>query len=293
MKKLTKKLLLSAITLGLALVTLTTTTFAWYTSSQTASAGNGSAETSSSTNDSSLMISIDGGSTYKRSVNLPTTYLNLIPLQYDATLNEGAGGFKELDNTAAADSEGKYYKFTLHFKTTSNDSANVYISKFDLKNTIQTTGGLTAYDNLVGSNNDEDGIPNADKYAVDVVSALDIVINQTKYNLSSSKFDGIAPLVPKGFDITGGTEVPNSNAYYDAFMGAGSNTKAAAEIYHTGVTDLTTSTIIGTIPEGVDSSVAVTFYIYLNGYDAYCFDACKGQSFTIDLEFTTIAPSAE
>ena len=31
--KLTKKLLLSALSLGLAVVTLTTTTYAWYTSS--------------------------------------------------------------------------------------------------------------------------------------------------------------------------------------------------------------------------------------------------------------------
>ena len=38
--------------------------------------------------------------------------------------------------------------------------------------------------------------------------------------------------------------------------------------------------------------LAVTFYFYLNGEDVYCFDACKGQTFEISLEFTTVAKSA-
>ena len=31
----------------------------------------------------------------------------------------------------------------------------------------------------------------------------------------------------------------------------------------------------------------VTFIVFLNGWDAYCFDACKGQSFNVSLGFTT------
>ena len=33
--------------------------------------------------------------------------------------------------------------------------------------------------------------------------------------------------------------------------------------------------------------ITVDFYIYLDGWDTYCYDACKGQEFQLDLEFTS------
>ena len=38
--------------------------------------------------------------------------------------------------------------------------------------------------------------------------------------------------------------------------------------------------------------VSVTYVIYLNGWDEYCFDACRGQSFSVAVEFSTEAPKA-
>ena len=32
---------------------------------------------------------------------------------------------------------------------------------------------------------------------------------------------------------------------------------------------------------------AVRFDVFLNGWDEYCYDACKGQNFTITLGFTS------
>ena len=42
---------------------------------------------------------------------------------------------------------------------------------------------------------------------------------------------------------------------------------------------------IGVIPK--DGVLEVTFVIYLNGWDAYCFDACRGQSFNVEIDFTS------
>lgn len=44
----------------------------------------------------------------------------------------------------------------------------------------------------------------------------------------------------------------------------------------------------GSDDDDVASSVLkVTFIIYLDGWDLACFDACQGQSFTLDMEFTS------
>ena len=37
---------------------------------------------------------------------------------------------------------------------------------------------------------------------------------------------------------------------------------------------------------GYSPILMVTYTIYLDGWDAYCFDACQGQTFTLDMEFT-------
>ena len=112
--KLTKKLLLSALSLGLAVVTLTTTTYAWYTSN-TDVAASGSGSTSGTTNDKSLLISANGNE-YGPSV----TFINqvdggILPLQFDGT-DFHAYGSSDPSSTG-------FIKFTLHFKISEANSA--------------------------------------------------------------------------------------------------------------------------------------------------------------------------
>lgn len=279
MSKLTKKLLLSALALGLAVVTLTTTTFAWYTSSTTASATKGSASTSGSTADSSLMISKDG-STFGTSVELDSVETSLIPVQWAST------EFQTKDGDGV--NTNNYYEFTLYFKATSDVAVPVYISDLAIKNAKASITDLTAYDNLVSSSVSTDGLPNDSKYAVDVVSALDMVVSAGKKGADASTFTttsykldktGLAPL---GF---GSSETPNANAYYDTFMEA--DTASEASTYNGALIGLARNTVIGTIEAG--QILQVTFRIYLNGWDANCFDACRGQSFSVGLTFSSSA----
>lgn len=271
MSKLTKKLLLSALALGLAVVTLTTTTFAWYTSSTTAAASSGEAGTSSQTSDSSLLISDAADGVYGTSVNLPKDGLAMIPLQFKD------GKFVDKEGKDPANNDA-YYEFKLYFKTTSYDSATVYLKSITLKNSAADLEALPDYDNLLSSGNRVDGTPALDKYSVDIVSALDMVITTngtpTSYNLGQSGFGH------KGFN----SATPNGNVYYDKFMGT--STSSDANTYN-GALKSIDHVSIGEVGEGVDAVLEVTFAIYLNGWDNNCFDACKGQSFTVNLEFTT------
>ena len=148
MKKLTKKLLLSAITLGLALVTLTTTTFAWYTSSTTATVAGGSS-TSGTTSDSTLLISKDYDSsnpetaTWGKSVSFDSLGTSLIPVQWDAT----KGKFTYLEGGDAANTD--YYQFTIYFKTSKTFTTGATSIPVYLKSLTLTNGGaLPQYDNL-------------------------------------------------------------------------------------------------------------------------------------------------
>lgn len=292
MSKLTRKLFLSAIALGLAVVTLTTTTFAWYTSSTQAQASNGSASTSGTTADSSLLISADG-STFNSTATIAQKGVDLVPLQYDATNNY----FKQLKATEEYKVDGKaagIYSFTLYFKSNNAAAVPVYIQSLTIKNANE--GDLTLYDSLnVSENGGADGLPTASKYAVDVVNALDLVIkndnstdNFFNYDLSGKIADTKKSV---GFTVDeNANKTPNAINYYNKFM-----TKSPIkEEDAPGLSAFTKVTPIGTIPATTAESAGileVTFILYLNGWDKYCFDACRGQSFSVGIIFTTDRPT--
>lgn len=302
--KLTKKLLLSALSLGLAVVTLTTTTYAWYTSSTEASA-TGKGTTSGTTADSTLQISSNGGEAtpqWAKTAKIAVNGTDLVPVAWQSD-----GSFK--------DSKGQttitgYYKFNLWFRTTKtyntedeaqNTDITVYLKNLKINNTAKEA--LTKYDNLLAEA-DGTGTLSESTYAVDVVRALDMVIadgegaNGKGYELS----DQLQYVEDKEFGITEGTS--NAQTYYEGVMGnfssmpTNTGTLNPVSITETGeitVTedDTTQYVSIGSIEADETNDkytvLKVTFYIYLNGADVYCFDACKGQTFEVSLEFTTVA----
>lgn len=283
MSKLTKKLFLSAIALGLAVVTLTTTTFAWYTSSTQAAAQNGSASTSSTTADSSLLISADG-ITFNSTATIEGTPFKLVPLQYKEE------AFRLLDGNVYTEKSGEsgvpagFYSFTLYFKSNNDEEVDVYIQSLKIANTIRETANLPKYDSLNYAEDATNGIPNQSTYAVDVVNALDLIIENNRngffnYDLSG-QIDGV--VAPFGFDEG---NKPNAINYYNAFMETDLSANQADKLV-----EFTTATPIGRIPTSQTNNgiLQVTFILYLNGWDNYCFDACRGQSFNVNIDFTTV-----
>lgn len=290
--KLTKKLLLSALSLGLAVVTLTTTTFAWYTTSTEANAS-GTGTTSGTTDDSTLLISNDyntkgADATWSKTTSFANA-TSLMPAQLVK------GTFKNLKGQA----ESGVYTFTLWFKTsktTGSSNIGVYLSKLNIAN----GGGITPYDNLLNgvTGLTDTLVPTGANYTIDAVRALDMKIGNTAYELSG-QFD---------YEEDSVTSKPTIDAeyYYNSVMGGDALTDDSDELTPLYVGDgnvVTTAddsnnhVSIGEIkyvaandetdtPAHYDV-LAVTFTIFLNGWDQYCFDACKGQDFKIELEFTT------
>ena len=298
--KLTKKLLLSALSLGLAVVTLTTTTFAWYTSSTDANAAGGQGTTSGTTTDSTLMISSDYKTgdtvndkpTWAKTATISAAATELVPLQWNSTEK----AFQVLEPKDNATTNTGYYQFKLWFKTTKTDTTSgpidVYLNNLKIAN--KATSNLTTYDNLLAAAVGK-GTLEGNVYSVDVVRALDMVItNGTDYNAYelSNQFKYATD------KETGLGNSANAITYYNGVMGT--------ELEHTStLTPVTVSQADGSVGEIVKENqyiqvgqiavtgstydiLEVTFMIYLNGWDQYCFDACKGQTFSVDLAFTTV-----
>lgn len=300
--KLTKKLLLSALSLGLAVVTLTTTTYAWYTTSTEASATGAEGSTSGTTSDSTLLVSTDydplgaeDNGTWTKTVKITDTVDTMVPIVW-----QGNESFVDAKNTSSTN----YYSFTLYFKTTktfvADEDVKVYLKNLQINNS-EEGDKLTTYDNLLAKE-DGKGTLDADTYAVDVVRALDMVISdgttKTGYELS----DQFTYATAKEAGLKVGS---NAQTYYDGVMGDGSfdampknNSLTAVKVAKTGtvgeITKDSEYVEVGVINAGATKYeiLAVTFYFYLNGEDVYCFDACKDQTFEISLEFTTVAKTA-
>lgn len=288
--KLTKKLLLSALSLGLAVVTLTTTTFAWYTSSTEANA-TGSGMASGTTDDSTLMIS-SNNKDWSQSAEFEDLDALLKPVAWNGTK------FVDVEGKDAASTD--VFQFTLYFKTTKSVAAEnpaavkVYLNKILIANADKTL--IKEYDNLTDGK--QANCPTSTTYSVDMVRALDMLIDNDDYELSN-KFT-YATDKESGFG-EGNANIGTADAlaYYNAVMGSNNQKTRPTE-------PLTNTVTLA----GADGSIAdanfveigamtatggaaeyevlpVTFTVFLNGWDAYCFDACRGQKFTLSLGFTT------
>ena len=309
MKNLTRKLFLSICTLAICAVTLVSTTFAWYTTNTEVSV-DGVKGTASTSGDASIYVSWNG-TDWAQSIDLTEiisgakgeqykTGHSLVPLQLKAD------GLYNLAGTKDASKES-VVTFTLYFKTAKTDkNIPLYIQNIDLVN----PNSLTPVDNLLylssdkmmqaNPENPEEQIqvnkPNVgvnrqvSTYAVDIVKALGMTtvecnatdltpitggkaLNIDLENLASPKAD---------------IEVTNANAvnYYNEVM--------KASISETGTVGLTQikedagqRSQIATLPQNGDAE-AVTFTIFINGWDEYCYDAIKGQTFNFDIQFTTV-----
>ena len=272
--KLTKKLLLSALSLGLAVVTLTTTTFAWYTTNTEVSAA-AKGSTSGVSNDTSLLISDAANGTFGPSVNLNKVAKDLLPVQWVDGATDNVNQFQDKGGVVSTD----VIAITVYFKISQavDKVTNIYLSNL----TIENSGSLDPYDNLASSNTIE-GCPTG-PYTVDAVNALDLVINNVAYDLTGK----MGATAAANFNGT-----PNAITYYNEVMGSDNAIAEDGETADFETFDYETMDPVATIA-AQETTASVTIYLYLNGWDKYCFDACRGQDFDITLNFTTVKPGTE
>lgn len=155
MKKLMRKLVLSSFALGLAVITLSTTTFAWYTSNTEVKANNISGASASAGADL-LMISNDPAAIAEKkwnttidveNYNVSTTAATkaaapneLVPVRYEALTNS-ATFVASFDKTVTTLSAG-YIQYDLYFKMASGQTTNpryLWLTGMTLENTTGHT----------------------------------------------------------------------------------------------------------------------------------------------------------
>lgn len=302
--KLKGKLIMSAAALAACAATLTSTTYAWYTTNTEVNA-NGISGATASSGDTSIFISKDHEE-WGQTVTITATDTNgnfkdssLIPLQ-NSVAGAAFGAMTQLDGTTAG-IKNNVLTFDLYVKTaatTKEAPIDLYLSKF-----IVTANAVTTSDNLLngktvtsGSSLDTYGINTTTTgsvtavkdYGIDATRALSMTTVASYKGGEAIK--GLYDLAKCGTKIasTGAAAGEGVNAlkYYNSVMNA-SETIPVDYDKDLVSFDTANSYKIGNIDQTGKEYTTITFTIYLDGWDAYCFDACKGAKFTVDLSFTT------
>ena len=295
-RSLITKLALSGVALAATAATLATSTYAWYTSNTEVSA-TGMSGTAASTGDASVLISADNVD-WSQSVDVATSSDSLAPLQVTA-----AGSFVDLDGAATEN----YLKVTLYVKTTATGGANtvpLYLNNLTITNKVSTAGtGVANY--LKGAKNSEGealsqavcgGVdPSKSTYWVDAVQA--VWMNFTSTSVSNANVNQYDLAACEGTQVTStNVTTPNALTYLNAVQGTnytkgkkGKDTGSQSDLAIATEKKLgaTGSELVVANLAADGTATTLEFYFFLNGWDEYCFDACKGQSFDVTLSFTT------
>ena len=312
MKKGLRKLILSGTALAAVAATLGTSTYAWYTANETVSATDISGASAGAA-DASIFISKDHSiwsSTVALDEDGDVTGGSLLPVEYISDTSGHTVTFKDLGTESSGSytqgstrtvANGAAKKFTLYFRSSviaeDSDAPTVYLKGITLTNS--TTGTFPTADNLYYLQSEGYGVDTDNAtYKVDFRNALKMVAH-TDASAGANVNDKSLDLENY---VTSDTEtdlVATADAlgYYNNIMGTNLTTamdarqnQSTVQAKNSGGSERTTISL-GTLPKDA-SYITVDFYIYLDGWDTYCYDACKGQTFQLALEFTSDAEEA-
>ena len=307
--KLKGKLIMSAAALAACAATLTSTTYAWYTANTEVSISQITGATASVSSVSSLLVSsctnygeVPAWTTYTGSAtNITYTggTVTLNPVAYTAT----DGSLKPFGNaegetlTLGAESKSDFLEFVLRFK--SNPNTDVYLSNFSIADPALALQQAEVY----GAES-KSGISAQGVYGAELTKAMKMYVEtgtvvlqtgekgDTIPNAFVTKRDGSG--TPNVYSLATKATLDDTNidegkanavAYYNEVLG----TKLAVPGDYnsgssfTGVGDGTTK--LFTV--GESGYQEVRFVFYLDGWDNYCFNAMRGQTFKVNMKFST------
>ena len=320
-KSLTK-LAMSGVALAAVAATLGTSTYAWYVTNSTATATNIQAKTISS-DGSNLLLSKDGSNFQSKIVYDTATDTtgydqlgqasNGDPLMDPVTIDGTAftGDFITYD-TESGESTAATSFLHFHLWVKSSKAATVQPVLSVVNNTIDSLPAQRAYYSIGGS-----GITAGQTFTVDAVRALRTSVTTTTesgtevtstasvaYSSANTKVyetekiakqadfatayapggsvtsvsEGSATIVTASGDASTYTQT-GAHAYFAAVMA-----KAPAKVAETVAPS--SASAIDTVTLTAETAVRMDFFVWLEGTDTFCFDACGGQSFTFGLQFT-------
>ncbi len=317
--KLRRKLLAAGFAFGATALTLTTSTFAWYTTNTEVSVGSIEGATSATVDSTSIYIA--AASTYASAepgaavaditkysssaapvlVNSGTSHV-LTPVSYAAvnTYNtmSAATGATSPSYTAITSKEAYIYEYVLRFqKPNATASTPVYVSGFTLTNSVGSATSaqvaMTYEAKSAGC-----GISAAGSYNVDMLHALKMTVSVTDLTA-----DGTVPATPTTTtsiydldsfaDATKDSNVSttvNALTYYNSLVGTSLSvpdnylSDATAFAVTTAAEANSTNSSFFAIPS--TGYVEVRFQFWLDGWDEFCYDVCRQQGFTVGMQFS-------
>ena len=314
--KLRNKLILSCAALAAVATTAFSTTFAWYTANDTVKASGITGKTSE--DDATLLLISETGlqSSWGAKVTIDSSAVTLDPVAYNATDKAYYPWDPQANEEAATASSGglttddDYISFYLYFKSGSSQSLDVVIDSFAL---INTTGGgtstvaptLPTFSVLA----DGTGVT-ANSYSVNMFRALNVVLTveggtEVAKNGTTPTCTAAATRTVYNCDaLASGDNIvvnsANAHTYYNNVksLDPGIDDDKVASESSTSIETLQTGAFKFAVPTGagaqaasgaLDNILMVRFDIYLDGWDKMCFDACRKQTFSLDMEFSATA----
>jgi hypothetical protein len=308
------KLALSGVALAAVAATLGTSTYAWYVTNATATANGvqGTAQaggtgnvlvaqgstantavndhgafqqnitmagsnygldgsTTVATTASGLLPATPGTAAIATDATSPSTYANAI------TSSSQISSAVWVDKDGHAQASGNYIKFDIWVLSTSKTTINLSYSISNITAQADVKTQL-AY----ASTGLPEDVDQGDAFAVNMVDALRMAIVPTGASLATTVSTGL-------FDVAASASA--TSATYGSFTTGGSandylTAVLGEDCVTAGVTGVSQSVIPLTVVANQEAKL--TFYMWLEGTDAQCFDSCNGQSFKVDFTFAGV-----
>lgn len=301
-KSLRRKLIMSAVAVGVAAVGTTASTYAWFvTNNDVSSSVSGSVEAS----DASLFISNDGNTYGTKGVepNADFSKLAMAPLQMKKT-DHKLYDLNDAEKTANID----YMSFSLYFSvqnlnpekndysivlsTTAKDNDSEKAKTHEAQTTIEAastykeiTQGASLWDNVLKSMN----IAIAQEYSASNTFTDSSTTKYYEVNKSSAIYDGLAYYnkITGNEKTEADTETLESTPLTTTDLETSDNVATKTAISAKG--DVT---VISSIPG--NGYYKLDFVVWLNGWDSACFDAIASHTFDLDFNFKLVTtPKSE
>ena len=320
--KLRKKLILSCAALAACATTMVSTTYAWYTSATDVSVSGVTGSTNNASTDGSLLVAkktAEGWSTYSNTVTIgadeAAAYENRgnkiepLALNSNGALISQENAISVIKGGSSSATEhvgtsGAYISIPLKFKTTKNTAGtvNIYLKTLSIIN--NASGALTKVDGIATAGDVTQGTP----YSIDACYAMNMMVclDGTKYASATDHLFDLGGYVgandKTATTITGNAAAYNvdsrAHAYYNSVMTSADKKYSSVPADNRLVENATASaTSLYTFTTTDDASavneVTLYFVFYLDGWDNDCYDACRGQSFTINMGFTSDSSTAK
>ena len=324
--KILRKLTLSAVTLGVAAVSATTSTFAWFTTNSkvTASNVNGSVKEA----DGNMLLSVKNDDSWQspaKTVTLPTGATSLAPVQASSTETSGTTTYSftkaksvgDFNDTTTDGTDYIHYQLIFHMSdlATGDNIKNVVTANFN-----GFTGTEGSQYLLVDASTDATGAKAGDTIKVNLLDVLSMRVeseiitdsNKSTYNISdtiSSTTTNIGSNTTKFYRYNEEKETVKvgesdkkadaltyyKNVYSDASsVTRPENTPKYETTYLSSTQNTNNSSTAGiTLFEVTGTSkayVKTDIYFYIDGWDKQCFNAAGGLKITagsIDFKLST------